>query len=340
MSLKKDCPLNRFVELDALRGIAAVSVVILHYTTTVTTIFPEVADTSFQFHLGGLGVHLFFLISGYVILMTARVRKSPIEFIKARLIRIYPTYWAGLTLSVLVVFGLHSERLYRPWWEILVNYTMLQNFVNVRDFDGVYWTLARELIFYVLIAIGLGVTASHLGRRFIEISTLAWSIGGLLLIGLFRWTNVQGFDLLIKGSVAQYAALFSLGMLLYMRRQEGSSSLVIYIFLPIAFLSEGLMNSWSMAGGSVVLIALFFFVVSQPSVLVLRWKPLLWLGGISYPLYLVHQNIGYTLINATHEYLGVWGSRFFAFVIVVLLAWGVHEAIEVRATRALKKRFL
>lgn len=73
---------GRYRELDALRGIAAMAVVISHLTGNFDLFFPEYPPLGVSFAYGGLGVQLFFMISGYVILMTARRYGDPSEFFK------------------------------------------------------------------------------------------------------------------------------------------------------------------------------------------------------------------------------------------------------------------
>lgn len=70
----------------------------------------------------------------------------------------------------------------------------------------------------------------------------------------------------------------------------------------------------------------------------LRNPVLVWLGAVSYPLYLIHQNIGYQIMNQTIDIIGPWPGRILALAIVLLLAWAVHELVEVRLSRAINRR--
>lgn len=103
-------PSARLPELDLLRFIAASTVVIYHfcYTPVVagvvnTTIFGSVHDLA---RYGYVGVDLFFVISGFVILMTA-ARRSPRGFLVHRALRLYPSFWVavGLTVTVVTLLG-------------------------------------------------------------------------------------------------------------------------------------------------------------------------------------------------------------------------------------------
>src|SRR5690606_20208838 len=75
-----------------------------HLTTRYDTAFGHEAPLPLPVPWGFLGVHLFFAISGFVILMTLRNVKAPMDFVVARFSRLYPTYWAAMLLTALILF--------------------------------------------------------------------------------------------------------------------------------------------------------------------------------------------------------------------------------------------
>lgn len=98
----------RIKELDALRGLAALAVVLYHYTTQYEKLFGHTGVLGWQFQYGSHGVHLFFMISGFVIFLTLdRVKKSR-DFVISRFSRLFPAYWFAIMLTTIVVwtFGL------------------------------------------------------------------------------------------------------------------------------------------------------------------------------------------------------------------------------------------
>lgn len=95
----------RFYEIDLLRFVAAISVVWVHYTFMNVSrpdynplAFPEFVPVS---KYGYLGVELFFIISGYVVLLSAQ-GKTVRQFFVSRVTRLYPAYWFACTLTFLV----------------------------------------------------------------------------------------------------------------------------------------------------------------------------------------------------------------------------------------------
>jgi peptidoglycan/LPS O-acetylase OafA/YrhL len=81
---------NRFLELDALRGIAVFLVLLSHYTWAYDYHFQSLSEHSFHFSHGEFGVQVFFMISGFVIFMTIEKTQSIKDFIISRFSRLYP----------------------------------------------------------------------------------------------------------------------------------------------------------------------------------------------------------------------------------------------------------
>lgn len=307
----------------------------MHYTLNFDLFFPGHQRIVFAFEQGGLGVQLFFMISGFVILMSTKRHDGAKDFALARATRLYPTYWVCLTLTIVFVHAFRVSQLYRPVWELPVNYTMLQSFLAVRDFDGVYWSLARELVFYGLIAVAL-----LLFRRVPPVvatwGAFGWSLAGLALIMLHRLAGTSWSGLLVSASVAQYAPLFGLGMILYLFSEHGRLHPLVVPMAVLGVLNEGLVTGWTTALLVGAIIIGFAVVILVGDVPALRWGPLTWFGAISYPLYLLHQNIGYVMMERTVDRVGPWPARAIAVAVAVLLAWAVHELVEKRLTRRVK----
>ena len=86
---------TRLEELDVLRGLAALAVAGTHYTTMCR----DVGTLDWTFHWGMYGPPLFFVISGFVILMSVRKRPEAVDFLVSRASRIYPTYWLAVPIA-------------------------------------------------------------------------------------------------------------------------------------------------------------------------------------------------------------------------------------------------
>lgn len=101
MNSKKNT--TRFIELDALRGIAALSVMLFHYTAYYRKLFNTPFSENVDFKYGFYGVSLFFMISGFVIFMTIKKCNTASEFAFKRFTRLYPTFWVCVIITFLGV---------------------------------------------------------------------------------------------------------------------------------------------------------------------------------------------------------------------------------------------
>lgn len=169
----------RIFFLDLIRGIAALAVFFQH---AGEGLWPEFAIFSHDwFNVGKFGVVIFFLTSGFVIPLSLERGKSTIKFWIGRLFRLYPLYWASLTLVVLLeTIGIPSvPQDFRSnlVYNSLVNITMLQDFVGVPHAIGLYNTLTLELIFYIICTI-LFVFKIHA-----KTYMWAWGVLGLTVFG-------------------------------------------------------------------------------------------------------------------------------------------------------------
>ena len=327
-------PGSRLSELDSLRGIAALIVVAFHYTFRYDQIYHHRNPLPFSASLGYHGVDLFFAISGFVILMTLERTRQPLDFLVSRFSRLYPTYWAAMILTTLVVHvgGLRDQQL--SLREFLENLPMIQTLLDVRLVDGAYWTLAVELCFYgCMFLLFLGRSLQRIELLLVLWIALKW-LWVTELFGLHHMSWALGAIL-----IQQYIPFFAIGMICY-RLFMGTTS-VRWAIAIIAFsiLTELCLDGIEM-GIVAVVVAAIFLLVSTGRGSWLRARPLLWLGTISYPLYLLHENIGRTVIHSIE-------SRGFGEVVAVpiavgialLLATAVNRLVEVPALEWIRARY-
>ena len=145
---------GRIYELDALRGIAVLAVILFHYTFKYNEEYNQIGlENSFNFSYGHFGVELFFIISGYVIFMTVDKIKTARQFIWLRFTRLFPVYWTGVVFTFVLVslIGLPGREI--TFKAFLFNFTMLQDLFQIPSVDGAYWSLLPELMFYLAMLI-------------------------------------------------------------------------------------------------------------------------------------------------------------------------------------------
>ena len=117
---------ERIAELDVLRGVAAVWVMLFHYTVRW---FEQPGPPQSPF--GEYAVHLFFMISGFVIFMTLRNTRTGADFVVSRFSRLYPAYWAAVlvTASVMTFIPPFAKSAV-TFPQVAVNLTMLQQWLQ------------------------------------------------------------------------------------------------------------------------------------------------------------------------------------------------------------------
>ncbi|WP_179855221.1 acyltransferase family protein [Paractinoplanes atraurantiacus] len=175
--------------LDALRGYAALTVVLFHLSPQMIGIDRHMAIMR-QIDFGKYGVLLFFLVSGYVIPMSLERHGSLRRFWTGRLLRIYPAYLATIALVALLVTAglmrwpgsLRAETV----TGVLAHASMTPDLAGLRGVVRVFWTLSYEMVFYLIVT---GLHAWRLHRL------SAWWAGGLALVALLAGPHLPN-DLL------------------------------------------------------------------------------------------------------------------------------------------------
>ncbi|WP_061962842.1 acyltransferase family protein [Demequina aurantiaca] len=346
---------SRLYALDGLRFLAALAVLAFHFTARsnnawgqpVETVFPQL---SFITGLGAFGVDIFFVISGFVILMTAWNAGVP-KFAASRISRLFPAYWACVALSSLLLLVIWrtggaivdggSER---SATDAATNFTMVQRAFGIGDVDGVYWTLWAELRFYILIGIfvAIGITT----RR-----VLAFCFIWPILSGIALTTDSA---LLSEVLVAEWAPLFSAGMALFIVKRDPRN---LMAWLVVAFTTllaagysgqvtldrivNGLTNrdfppyvGWVIVVGSIGLVALLTLTrMSQ-----LGGKKFLVLGALTYPLYLLHEYWGWWIISLLEDKLPAFAVLALATGFCIALAWAVYYFVERNTVSRMRRR--
>jgi peptidoglycan/LPS O-acetylase OafA/YrhL len=298
---------DRVAGLDVLRGVAALSVVVYHYTTRYNEHFTHPAPPPFYWPYGYLGVQLFFMISGFVIFMTIDRARSVADFAVARFARVIPPFWLGIIVTTLVVRAFaFPDGTHGPGTrDVLWNFSLLKTMSANQVVDGVYWTLYCEALFYIqmglLAAIGLRRYVLPIFAALVLIgvlNALPMHFGQLPDHGLL--TRVPLWRAFNRGMNIQYNHLFLLGMVLYESRRRGWKA-SDFALIGLCLLNDVLLTGWLQFTVVTGLFALAWVAVQTP-VLSRPPRVLLYLGTISYALYLLHQNIGYVLIGHLYHY--------------------------------------
>lgn len=334
---------HRFRELDGLRGVAILLVLVGHFSATYPVYFPSGQTPPFSIYFGGMGVQLFFMISGYVILMSALRQGSAIRYLINRAVRLYPAYWVGLAISSLIIatVGIEYKTITVP--QVLINATMFQRFLFVDNVDDVYWTLAIEWQFYLLLFVLLVWKKKYLTESTVLRVAALWAfIGFLVCLWAGSGENLPMLQkLAVWAIVAEHAPLFGLGIACYVYASLHRFSWYVPYFAVLAVANCWLRTSVHYALVMTLLVAVFITVTYIRNVPVLSRGPVHFFGKISYSLYLTHNVLGIVVLHHVWILMGNYWVGFGAGLLSsTAVAWLMHIAVEQKFTRILKHKLL
>ena len=336
---------TRVNEIDLLRFLAALAVVFFHYAfrgyaADNMTVMPYLSLAPFAKY-GFLGVQLFFMISGFVIMMTA-TGNNVAGFVSSRAIRLYPAYWASCTLTFLVVLYFGAPHFSATWHQYLINLSMFNGFMNVDHIDGAYWSLVIELRFYLLVILVLAIRKIHRAEAFL----IGW-----LIISIFMQDHPNGK--LRSWLITDFSAWFIAGAMCYYIWRDGPT-IKRYLTLAGAYALALYQSLDSLSGFNttfnttldpaiIVAIITGFFTI----MLLIGLKRtgalsrMNWVlaGALTYPLYLVHQYIGFTVFNhfypAVNAHILFWGTLVGALTTALL----INRLVEKPVAALMKRLF-
>lgn len=304
----------RISSLDGLRGLAIVLVLLFHTYSRWPEYIPwaSVHKEFYVFKFGYLGVQLFFLISGFVIYMTLEKCGSLTEFMLKRWLRLFPAMLIGTAFVYLTSFYLVE----RPNGQIqpmdmlpgllfldnqIIN--AVQNFVDFKPVEGAFWSLFVEIKFYLLFGALYFYNKKTALRNLIAIfmCTFAYVVVGKL-IPAFSWPLV---DVVLFNMLSlQYFGWFCVGALLYRGYVENSK---LFVFLSVLMMIPTVLIKYGKGMPILIACALvystFYLALNNRIVSsIFASRLFLFLGFISYPLYLIHENAMVAMTIKTYHY--------------------------------------
>ena len=316
----KNEKLGYLSSLDLLRGLAALAVCYFHFTHGNPDFLSKSNFLYVSGRFGFLGVDVFFVISGFVIPYSMYRGSYHLKdfgrFLTKRVVRIEPPY----LVSIILVLFLNWVSTLSPYYRgsafninfeaLALHLGYLNAFFNFPWVNDVYWTLAIEFQYYLLIAL-LFPLLVHPEKKF--------SFGVIILFG------ISGFLLSSHDFIFNYSLLFIVGILLFQfqvgylsKKEFGAFLLIALIFIFVKFDKRYLVAA---------LLPYFFITYFEFNDKISKF-----LGNISYSLYLVHIPIGGRIINLCegrfHDEFIRSIFVFVALVISIASAWLFYKIIE------------
>jgi peptidoglycan/LPS O-acetylase OafA/YrhL len=344
--------LGRIRHIDGLRGIAIGFVVIYHLWGPAYA-FPLNGPSGIA-HLplvanGWVGVELFFIISGFVIARSITHSKNALHFIARRFARLFPAMAIASALILAFRLAAHPGPLATPpdWIDVLPGLTFVSpSFYTavlgrpIQALDGVFWTLFVEMAFYITygsLYFRFGARRAIIGLLLIALATLSarWAVDAFTAP---RWLEI--IPLPFEWAGTPFFLWFASGILFAMAKANPTYFAAGAITGVASALFQPQIASPATPDRTIALlivVALFAAALKSQAVQrVLSVKPLLWLGFVSYPLYLVHATIGFGSAELISGHANF--ARLAGLAIVLVIAWPI-AMVEPMLTNPLR-RFL
>lgn len=296
--------MNRIQFLDGLRGIAILLVICFHSYTRWPKFVPYGYQFSdfYLFKYGYLGVQLFFLISGFVILMSLEKNKTFIQFIYKRWLRLFP---AMLIATILVYSTTHFLK-ERPSGIpelnaiipglLFIEPNWIKTFLGIKinPLEGAFWSLFVEFKFYFIFGISYFLMGKIKAIVFIFL---------LFIIAIFAdYFHIRYLNTFSHLMSFEYFGWFASGSLAYLYFINNQLKYILLCVLISFIEMYKYLHDISALLYVVFILTLFISPICfEKTRIIFKNKLLLFFGLISYPLYLIHENALISLIYKTNQ---------------------------------------
>ena len=349
---------------NQLRGLAALAVVCSHLLGVFWAMPDVVANTTFSpplagpvpgafalvsqpwLNFGPLGVALFFLISGLVIPISLD-KHSRTSFVLARLLRVYPTYVAALLLEVVVLL-VAAHAWGRPFGysaaAIVSNALLIYDLIGRPSIDLVNWTLSVELKFYLLVVLLAPFIRRGNAMALFAAAAAIFGANALIAAGVVGHIDAPPSSPSYTFSSHSLCLIYMLiGTLFnfHLRGRIGTPALLASIaVLSGLFAATWQVSVWRDQYPFVTVNYAYAVVVFGALYAGRRWVPrnrvLDALAAISFPLYLIHSLLGYSMLKALMigVGLGYYPALLLTLLVVLGTATAIHYVVERPTIRA------
>lgn len=347
---------NLYVGIDALRCIAAFSVMCYHYLFLVGTpgltpnritngliphpLLPDLTSLSY------FGVPAFFVISGFVIYASLNANSAG-QFLSKRFMRLAPALWICASVTLIVAMTAHDGSIGKILARYLISITF---FPFGKQIDGSYWTLRIEVGFYLSIFFMMIYAKTKLDRYFQALCIGNFLVATVAFFGIAKreWLGNLG-DLF----VLHHGSYFAVGIYLNKLAVQKQRSVENWLLMLLAILGS---YAHVMTGAEPEKIALLFWVWTGVLALIIfavtadpllsrlagptGAKRLRAVGKATYPFYLIHQLVGcFVIYLAVSRGASHVAAAALAFAVILMITLTV-TLLEKQLVKALKPRAL
>ncbi|MBC7879699.1 MAG: acyltransferase [Anaerolineae bacterium] len=367
---------SRYKTLDLWRGFSALWVMTFHSFATVYSVEQSFATQIIKFlaNPGWLGVHIFFVISGYCVAANAhsllRKQQTSFQFLGDRFLRILPTYWSSIlatvAISIIAIPLNHTkllDNLPNSLTDWIANIFLIQPYLHVEPYVVVYWSLAVEVGFYLLVALlydayqrihsqefssklidseyklflPQGFFRKVLSQKFILHDYLLFFVSFVFTIAC-KFEPLQSFGTVINLWPEFYCGILAFLVLHFWDTERIKSYFLLAFIIFFGFLGFVEHLQWStLSFSSMIACSLCLLYIWDNRLA--KMRTLSWLkhlGTMSYSLYLLHVPILGRVINLGNRYIELKSPY---YLLLHLVGWLITISVCYVFYRVVEKPF-
>jgi peptidoglycan/LPS O-acetylase OafA/YrhL len=330
---------GRYRTIEAGRGLASLAVLLFHSLANYSqaSLTPVLAVFRPATNWGWLGVHVFFAISGWCIAerLTSAVTRGETSwrFLNERFLRIFPTYWAavGVTMALRLAASLFNatspaSNLPVRWTGWLGTVLLVDPYFKAMPYLAVSWSLVYELGFYLCAALAVALWRARLSNGW----TL-FAAGALLCFMPWAAHTGRAPWLVLELWPDFFAGIAAWCVVRRGARAAGYGMLAALTAVSVLWPAYGGAGRLTAILTALALIILFPFDVRVAGYRITR--TFVWVGNLSYPLYLIHlslispcKNLGSRLVSSSSPlFLGLWIT---SLGLAITGGWLLHRWVE------------
>ncbi|EAX7731359.1 acyltransferase [Salmonella enterica] len=314
--------MDKIFSIQILRGIAALFVVCFHFRYAVNDIYAQKDIGNRLFEFGSFGVDLFFIISGFIMAMSARQNENLSEFFIKRFFRIYPLYFVVLTLYILLSFNEYSlSQIIKSYLLVPIDYKSEMPYYGY-SIMAIAWTLTYEFWFYFIFGISKKLSYKN---KFI-ISSVLLSAPVVFVNGInidafhanyvLNWGVFNNIQFITNPVVYNFIlGILSFNICVFVSKHKELLRPALSLVLPLLLLYGviGVVSIRGMGHGINQWGWYCFIIVTSIVISEMYFKDMyanskmVYLGEISFSIYLIHPLL-FILVNSYHPFIDVFNS--------------------------------
>lgn len=279
-------------------GGASIIVLLFHVFCRFSQIYLD-TNILWMSRFGNIGVEIFLVITGYYLVDFERDEKSFSigRYLKSRLLKLWPLYVISITVTAIVVHLFYLPERMSTWADWLLNLLFINGFIGTPYVDGAHWYMTTLVAVTMVMAI-----AKKIKQEKSPLFYIAWM--GVTLISSFL--DIPYVVSLIGGS---YAGIISISVALRFvsQKKKETTKKSLLLWTCVALCATGctaIYNGIVSLLEMLIIIPIFLCCINKKMPF-LENRILLFGGSISYPLYLIHQNISFEVEYYFMKYLWV-----------------------------------